>query len=65
MRSRRFEPQHLGATLQSEFLDDYALTPEDLASAIRVPHERAERVLAGREPVDADMSLRLARLFGG
>jgi addiction module HigA family antidote len=65
MRRRRFKPRHVGATLQSQFLDDYQLTAEEFASAIDVPHERVERLLAGDEPVDADLALRLARLFGG
>ncbi len=65
MRSRRFEPVHLGDTLQSQYLDDYQLTAEEFALAIHVPIERAARVLASEEPVDADMALRLAQLFGG
>ena len=65
MRSRRFEPAHLGDTLQSQYLDDYQLTAEEFALAIHVPGERAAGVLSGEEPVDADMALRLARLFGG
>ncbi len=65
MRSRRFQPAHLGGTLQSQYLDDYQITAEEFALAIRVPIGRAARLLAGEEPVDADMALRLARLFGG
>lgn len=52
-------------TLQRDFLDDYQLTTEEFAAAIRVSHERAEGVLSGRESIDADLALRLARLFGG
>ncbi len=62
---RRFEPEPAGAMLQSEFLDDYELTVEEFAAAIRLPVERVEHLLAGLEPLDADMALRLARLFGG
>lgn len=51
--------------LQTEFLDDYQLTTREFATAIRVSHERVKRVIAGHEPVDADLALRLARLFGG
>ncbi len=65
MRSRRFRPAHLGNTLQSQYLDDYQLTAEEFALAIHVPIDRAARLLAGAEPVDADMALRLALLFGG
>ncbi len=65
MRRGRFEPQHLGTRLHTEFLGDYELSAEEFASAIRVPYERVECVLAGRESIDADMALRLARLFGG
>ncbi|PKQ14927.1 MAG: addiction module antidote protein, HigA family [Actinobacteria bacterium HGW-Actinobacteria-7] len=65
MRGYRFEPPHLGTVLQLEYLEDYQLTAQDFAVAIQVPRERVERVLAGSEPIDADLSLRLARLFGG
>ncbi|MDZ4169504.1 MAG: HigA family addiction module antitoxin [Coriobacteriia bacterium] len=62
---RRFEPEPAGAMLQTEFLDDYELTAKELAEAIRVPIERVERLLAGVDPLDADLALRLAKLFGG
>jgi addiction module HigA family antidote len=65
MRRRRFEPEHMGTRLQAEFLDDYELTPAQFASAIRVPLERVEHVLSGLEPFDADLALRMAKLFGG
>jgi addiction module HigA family antidote len=65
MRRRRFEPEHMGTKLQAVFLDDYELTPVQFASAIRVPLERVERVLSGLEPFDADLALRMAKLFGG
>ncbi len=65
MPRRRFKPRHVGTALQSQFLDDYQLTAQEFASAIDVPGERVVRVLAGDEPVDADLALRLARLFGG
>ncbi len=65
MGRRRFEPEHFGAWLKSEFLGDYELSPAQFATAIRVPLERVERVLAGLESIDADLALRLAKLFGG
>ena len=65
MPRRRFAPHQLGASLQSQFLDDYQLAAEEFAAAIHVPDARVQRVLAGQEPVDADLALRLARLLGG
>lgn len=65
MRERRFEPERIGRTLCTQFLDDYELTPEQFATAIGLPLDRVEPILAGRERVDADFALRLARLFGG
>lgn len=62
---RRFEPEPAGAMLKTEFLDDYELTAQELAEAIRVTTDRVERLLAGLDPLDADLALRLAKLFGG
>ena len=62
---RRFEPEPVGVMLKAEFLDDYRMSAEEFAAATRCPLERVERVLAGIESLDADMALRLARLFGG
>lgn len=65
MPEQRFEPEHMGRHLQSLYLDDFELTPEQFASAIRLPLDRIEAVLGGEAPIDADLALRLARLFGG
>lgn len=62
---RRFEPRSAGAVLQTDFLDDYELTAQDFAEAIRLPLERVERLVSGVDPLDADVALRLATLFGG
>lgn len=65
MRDRRFRPEYLGSHLQADFLDDYELSAEEFAHATRLPLERVQGILAGCEPIDADLALRLAKLFGG
>jgi antitoxin HigA-1 len=54
---------HAGELLLSEFLEPLRMTPEALASAIGVPADRIRSVIAGVQPMDADLDLRLGRYF--
>lgn len=58
-------PLHnFAAGLLRDFLEDYGLSQRGLASAIHVPAQRINDVLAGRRLITPDMALRLARYFG-
>ena len=58
-------PLHnFAAGLLGDFLEDHGLTQRGLASAIHVPAQRINDVLAGRRLVTPDMALRLGRYFG-
>jgi addiction module HigA family antidote len=53
-----------GDMLREEFLRPMAITPYQLAKAIRVPQTRISAILAGTRAVTADTGLRLDRYFG-
>lgn len=55
---------HAGEMLQSEFLDPLGWKAADLASHLNVSPQRIADILQGRERMDAEMDLRLARYFG-
>jgi len=58
-------PLHnFAAGLLGDFLEDFALSQRGLASAIHVPAQRINDVLAGRRLITPDMALRLGRYFG-
>jgi addiction module HigA family antidote len=52
-----------GAVLREEYLGPNGLTPEALAGKIGVAVSTLTRFIAGERPVDAELSLRLARYF--
>lgn len=54
---------HAGELLVSEFMEPIGLTAEVLASAISVDAARLCAMIAGNEPVSADLDLRLGRYF--
>jgi addiction module HigA family antidote len=54
---------HAGELLLSEFLEPLNMTADALASAIEVPVARVKAVIEGRQPMDADLDLRLGRYF--
>ncbi len=55
---------NFAAGLLGEFLEDHGLSQRALASAIHVPPQRINDVLAGRRLITPDMALRLGRYFG-
>lgn len=52
-----------GEMLASEFMEPLGLDAGSLATAIKARPERIEAVIAGAEPIDAELDLRLARYF--
>lgn len=55
---------NFAAGLLGDFLEDYELSQRGLASALHVPAQRINDVLAGRRLITPDMALRLGRYFG-
>ena len=54
---------HAGEMLAGEFMEPLGLDAASLARAIGAPLERVDAVIAGAEPMDAELDLRLARYF--
>ena len=54
---------HPGEILREDFLPDYGLDIPTLAARLCVPTGRVRALLSEEEPVDAELALRLERLF--
>lgn len=55
---------HPGEILKEEFLNEVALSQNQLAQAIGVPGNRIHAIVNGSRDVTADTDLRLCRFFG-
>ncbi len=64
MATNNMRPIHPGEILREEFLAPLNLTPNALASAIKVPAPRVNDIVLERRAVTPDTALRLARYFG-
>jgi addiction module HigA family antidote len=54
---------HAGELLWLEFMEPLGMTAVDLASAIGLGAERIQDVIDGKQPMDGELDLRLARYF--
>lgn len=57
-------PVHPGGILRGLVLPGAGLTPADAAARLGLPAGSLDAVLAEREPVSAELALRLGRLLG-
>lgn len=64
MTALKPRPIHPGEILREDFLPEYELTAGALATALRVPRDRIEKLVREQRAVTADTALRLARYFG-
>lgn len=55
---------HPGSILREDFLIGSDIPVEDVVKGAGIGRARLEAILAEREPVDANVDLRLARYFG-
>lgn len=55
---------HAGGVLLSEFIEPLGLTEGKVAEAVHVEPARISGMIDGTTPIDADLDLRLTRLFG-
>ena len=58
------EPIHPGEVLEEEFLKQFGLSEDVLASKTHIDIERIRAITSREKSVDADVALRLARFFG-
>lgn len=54
---------HPGAVLKGE-LEEFGITPTELARQIAVPPNRVSQIIAGKRSITGDTALRLGRWFG-
>ena len=54
---------HPGEVLKGE-LEEFGITPIDLASQIAVPTSRISQIIAGKRSITGDTALRLGHWFG-
>lgn len=64
MANNHIETPSIGEILQEEFMIPMGLSAYKLAQDIKVPVSRIQDILHGRRKITADISLRLAKLFG-
>ena len=55
---------HPGEVLSLLYLSPLALSAQELAKQLAVPHARIEQLIKGETSVSADMAMRLASFFG-
>ena len=61
--TKRLRPIHPGEHLK-EFMDDFGLTMNQLAKALRVSPNRITAIVHGTRGITAETAMRLARYFG-
>lgn len=54
---------HPGEVLKGE-LEEFGITPTELARQIAVPPNRVSQIIAGKRSITGDMALRLGHWFG-
>ena len=55
---------HPGPILEELWMEPLGLTCQQLAEALFVETELVEKIISGKQAIDADFALRLSRLFG-
>jgi antitoxin HigA-1 len=63
MKNDKLNPIHPGEILLEEFLIPLDLTPENLALGIKVDSQIIQAVIEKKQPMTADLALRLSRFF--
>ncbi|MGD0857963.1 MAG: HigA family addiction module antitoxin [Terracidiphilus sp.] len=62
-KGKLMPPLHPGEMLREEFLIPLRMTARMLAKEIKMPERRVVAIVKGRQGLDADLCLRLARFF--
>ena len=63
MTTDKLQPIHPGEILLEEFLNPLALSPQQLALGIKVDSEIIEAIIEKKQPITANIALRLSRYF--
>ena len=62
--SRDLPPVHPSEILKEDFMSPFNLSSTQLAQGIHIPVKQMEDFLLEKQPVTANLALRLARFFG-
>ncbi|MCA2554995.1 MAG: HigA family addiction module antidote protein [Microcystis sp. M04BS1] len=63
MNEDKLMPIHPGEVLLEEFIKPMNLSQNQIALALGVPEQRINEIVHGKQPITADIALRLARYF--
>ncbi|MFN9175729.1 MAG: HigA family addiction module antitoxin [Synechocystis sp.] len=63
MSNEKLSPIHPGEVLLEEFLKPMNLSQDQLASAILISVDSINKIISGKQEIDANTALRLARYF--
>ena len=63
MSKKLLHNPHVGEILKLEFLNEFGLSQNALAQAIKVPANRISHIVRGERSITADTDLRLCKFF--
>ena len=60
----RIDPIHPGEVIMEDFIEEFGITQNKLATTIGVPPRRINEIVHGKRGITADTAVRLAKYFG-
>jgi addiction module HigA family antidote len=63
MNENKLNPIHPGEVLREEFIKPMNINPSQIAHDLKMSPEILEKIMAEKEPISAEIALRLARYF--
>jgi antitoxin HigA-1 len=63
MTNRALEPSHAGEILKGLYLEPLSLTEDEAAKKLGVTQNTLKLILNGRQQINAEMAVRLSRVF--
>ena len=60
----QIDPIHPGEVIMEDFIEEFGITQNKLATAIGVPPRRINEIVHGKRGITADTAVRLAKYFG-
>ena len=60
----QIDPIHPGEVIMEDFIEEFGITQNKLATTIGVPPSRIDEIVHGKRGITADTAVRLAKYFG-
>ena len=60
----QIDPIHPGEVIMEDFIEEFGITQNKLATTIGVPPRRINEIVHGKRGITADTAVRLAKYFG-